>query len=477
MKTIKAKISLLVLLLGLLLILANQQQNEKLFRERGMARIEREANMTGARLAGMMQHFLRRGNPRAAELEMSYAAVSNDLTKGLVCDDQDEVQFATRLEWRGMHLADTPLAGAAELVAESRRLGDGLTKWDEAGKSLFVVFPFFASYAPQDLGVVVLVYDSSHALATARDVARHESLVQGCVLAAVCLIFCVALDWLLRRRVEAALAYSRSVIVGMALPESLRGGDELAEIVLGFAEAVAKVHHTEALLLDATEAERLRIGRDIHDDVCQRLAAAQLKIGMLHSDLTEEQSAHAAFAAEIAAELRDAAATTRGFARGLVPVLMEREGLGAALQNLADQVARSFGVRCEMSCELGACTLAEWVQTHVFRITQELMVNACKHAQPTWVKGTLSAAEGVLRLQVENDGLTFTREQTHEGGLGLSFLRLRVSALGGHLTFQPRDDGAGGTLVLCATPLADRHFQAPQHSNPCPVQPQTNPAG
>lgn len=459
MRTIKAKISYLVLLLGLVLIFANHRQNEKLLKERNILRIEREADATGARLAGMMQHYLRKGYLRAAELEMSYAAVSGDLVHGLVCDQHDVVQAATRLEWRGMKLRDTPLTRAYEIAATSRETGEGGARWDDAHRELVVVFPFFASYTPQDMGIVALVYDSSHALAAARDDAFHESMVQGCVLAAVCLIFCLSLDWLVRRRVNAAIEYSHSVIVGKEPPASLRGNDELSEIVHGFAKAVEKVHRTEALLLDATESERLRMGRDIHDDICQRLAAAQLKIGMLHHDLTEGKSEHASFAEEIATEVSGAAAATRLFAQGLVPVLMERDGLADALQRLADQVSFSFGGRCEMSCELGDCVLAAWVQTHVFRITQELMVNAFKHARPTCVSVRLSVRDEVLRLEVESDGLPFVQGEGGAGGLGLRFLRLRVSSLGGELTYSPRANHEDGTLALCTVPLADRHFK------------------
>ena len=406
-----------------------------------------------------MQHYLRKGYLRAAELEMSYAAVSSDLQHGLVCDQYDVVQSATRLEWRGLKLSDTPLAHTSEIAATSREFGEGVARWDESRRELLVVFPFFASFSPKDRGIVVLVYDSSHALSAARGDAFHESLVQGCVLGAVCLIFCLALDWLVRRRVETALEYSHSVIVGKEPPASLRGDDELSEIVHGFAKAVEKVHHTEALLLDATESERLRMGRDIHDDICQRLAAAQLKIGMLHHDLIEEKSEHADFAEEIATEVSGAAAATRLFAQGLVPVLMERDGLSDALQRLADQVSFSFGGRCEMRCEMGECVLAAWVQTHVFRITQELMVNAFKHARPTCVSVALSVKDEVLRLEVESDGLPFVQGGGGAGGLGLRFLRLRVSSLGGELTYSPRVGREDGTLALCIVPLADRHFK------------------
>ena len=457
MKTIKAKISLLVLLLGLFLILANERQTERSLTARNLSRIEREASATGARLAGMMQLFFRKGQSSAAELEMSYTSVSSDLEQGLVCDREEVVRFATRLEWRGMKLNDAALGLVSQMAGKSRQSGAELIQWDTAHDLLTVVFPFSASYDPQDIGVIALVYGSSHALASARDEALHESLVQGCVLGAVCLVFCLALDLLLRKRVEMALEYSHSVIVGEAPPPALRGADELSEIVQGFAEAVEKVHHTESLLLEATESERLRMGRDIHDDICQRLAAAQLKIGMLHHDLMEEGSPHAAFAAEVTAELTSAAAATRMFANGLVPVLMEKDGLVDALRRLADQLSSSFGSRCEMNFEMDEFPLAAWVQDHLFRIAQELVVNAFKHAKSTCVFVRLSVTKQLLRLEVENDGMPFVQGKMGDEGLGTRFLRLRISALGGRLSYSPRSTKESGTLALCEVQLTDRH--------------------
>ena len=154
--SIKAKISLLVLLLGLLLIVINQLRNEKLLAERSIARIEREAGETGTRLAGMMQHLFRKEQQRAAELEMSYASISTDLELGLVCDHDDVVRYATRLQWRGLNLKDTPLVSAARHVESSRGAMDGISIWDADHVRLLAVFPFFTSFDSKDRGTVYL---------------------------------------------------------------------------------------------------------------------------------------------------------------------------------------------------------------------------------------------------------------------------------------------------------------------------------
>ncbi len=455
--SIKATISLSVLLLGLLLIALDKSRNEDLLVERGMARMEREAQVTGMRLSGVMQYLFRNDQRRVADLEMSYSAVSQDLSLGLVCDEEDVVQYASRLQWRGQKLADTPLSHAMPVAARSRALMEGITEWNAERRHLLAVFPFFSSYGLTHRGVVVLTYDSSLALERARADALRESIVRACLLAATCLMLWLTLDWLVARRVREVLAYTQAIKVGQdVLPPA--GKDELALIAQGFAEAVEQLRETEARLMEASEAERRRIGRDIHDDVCQRISAAQLKSGVLSSLLAREKSAHSNLAEEVASELHDAAAITRGFSHGLAPVWVEREGLGAALSELCEQVTRTYGIPCDIASDLGAAPLAVWVQTHVFRIIQELVVNAAKHAGPAHIEARVTLADQRLTIEVENDGAPFEAGVEAGKGLGMQFLRQRARALGGHLEFHARREGGSGTLALCEARLSDIHF-------------------
>ncbi|MES2595502.1 MAG: histidine kinase [Verrucomicrobiota bacterium] len=460
MRSIKGTISFSVLLLGLLLIALDKSRNEQLLVQRGMARMEREAQVTGMRLSGVMQYLFRNDQRRVADLEMSYAAVSQDLSLGLVCDEADVVRFASRLQWRGQKLADTPLTSAVSAAARSRALMEGITEWDGHREHLLAVFPFFTGYGLTSRGVVVLAYDSSLALDRARADALQESLVRACLLAATCLMLWLTLDLLVARRVREVLAYTQAIKVGQdLLPPG--GKDELAAIAQGFAEAVEQLHETEDRLMESSEAERRRIGRDIHDDVCQRISAAQLKSGVLSHLLAREASSHSILAEEVARELQDASAITRGFAHGLAPVGVEREGLSAALSELRDQVVRTYGVACEIAYDVTHEPLAVWVQTHVFRIIQELVVNAAKHAKPTRIEARVTLVDRMLRIEVENDGAPFLMKHETEKGLGMQFLRQRARALGGHLEFRPRPDAAAGTLALCETRLEDIHFTHP----------------
>src|SRR5437764_14914506 len=96
-----------------------------------------------------------------------------------------------------------------------------------------------------------------------------------------------------------------------------------------------------------SEREQERIGQDLHDGICQYLAALSCSAASLRSDLERDKlRAEAAVADELAERLRDAVVQTRNLARGLVPVHMDEAGLPAALEELTASATRSFGIRC-----------------------------------------------------------------------------------------------------------------------------------
>ena len=98
----------------------------------------------------------------------------------------------------------------------------------------------------------------------------------------------------------------------------------------------------EQEILAVSEREQRRIGQDLHDDLCQRLAGIQLMGDVLQRDLLAKAKPEAEQAGMIAARIRDAIANTKNIARGLSPVALESNGLMVALQELADNSAKLF---------------------------------------------------------------------------------------------------------------------------------------
>lgn len=220
----------------------------------------------------------------------------------------------------------------------------------------------------------------------------------------------------------------------------------------GFAFDVTERKNVDKQLLLAAEEERRRIGSDLHDDVCQRLAAAKLKSGMLRKSLVGAHLPQAELAGELASDLALANNLVRGFARGLMPVASGVEDLSPAIQELGRFVASSFRVPCEVHCSEGISQFEPEISTHIYRIAQELAVNAAKHAQATEIQIYLTQDERTLRLEVLNDGLSFPSNPPCNGGMGLHLVQRRVEVIGARISFQPRP--GGGTKAVCEVPVA-----------------------
>ncbi len=462
-RSIKTVLSLLVLLLGLGLILFNWIRTREGFVDRTLARMERDAQVNGTRIAGLMQHCFRNHQPRVAELEMSYAALFPDLSLGLVLDESGVVRYSTRLRWRGIPVGETPLAVVASPEFLKEASVDGLIRRDEARGMVYAIYPFFTNYDTHDLGHVLLSFDAGLAMERTRKIALRESIIRACYLSALCLLLWFGLDLFVTRRVDRLLDFAHRVQEGNTPPIPDEGKDEIGLIAGAFGESVAKLRETEAQLLEASEEERRRLGRDIHDDVCQRIAAAQLKCGVLSSILGREGLPHSEMAVEVARELQEAVTVTRGFAHGLSPVRVGSEGLAVGLKELAASLHRSFGIRFEVETDESVARLSPGAQNHIFRILQELMTNAAKHASPTKVSAKVKRNEHALILSVENDGKSFDSTGGYAEGLGLRFVQQRARAIGGELRFLPREGGESGTIAICVSELPEQHFADTTH--------------
>src|SRR4029077_18522483 len=138
----------------------------------------------------------------------------------------------------------------------------------------------------------------------------------------------------------------------------------------------------EREIIDISEREQQRIGRDLHDGVCQYLAAIGFSAAILSRDLGGESSIHAQKAGEIANLLQDALKRTRDLARGLSPVDRDEGGLESALNELASSTSRLSGISCSFVC-VGQVEIRDNARAvHLFRIAQEALNNAIKHGQP-----------------------------------------------------------------------------------------------
>jgi signal transduction histidine kinase len=229
---------------------------------------------------------------------------------------------------------------------------------------------------------------------------------------------------------------------------ALRARRDIAEARIALLEHSRRL---EKEIVTVSERERARIGRDLHDGLCQYLAAVGCAAAALESDLQRLQlPAEAKLAGEVTSLLEDAVMQTRNLARGLVPVETNANGLPSALEELAESVARLVRIDCRFEQENEILITEEATATHLFRIAQEAINNAIKHANAGRITIGLSQRRDAIRLDVRDDGVGIGNAMTRSCGMGLNILHYRANCLGGNLRVEQLP--GGGTWVACTVP-------------------------
>ncbi len=205
----------------------------------------------------------------------------------------------------------------------------------------------------------------------------------------------------------------------------------------------------EGEILAIGEREQRRIGQDLHDDLCQRLAGIALLSGVLAKKLKQEGSGPNAMKAdEMAGLLQSCAVCARDIARGLHPVGMDGEGLAAALHELAAQANGKVNCRFEKNTPASIANHA--VALSLYRIAQEAVTNALKHAQATEIVISLDLKKRLLVLSVSDNGIGLPKEPPDAKSMGRHIMAYRAAASGATLWFEKRP--GGGTQVICSLP-------------------------
>lgn len=431
-RSMTGRITLMMLLFGVVMIMVNHWWSHSWMTERHLERLRSEAVETASPLSGIIQHLLRRKQERAAELEMAYAALSPRVDLGLVCDRQGKVKFSTQLQWRGMNIQQTPLGNDWPKIEKVLDDEKSIHVWSANQHSLVVASRFYEGYDADSKGAVVMRYDYTHELDQLRSDAMHDFLAHVGVLLALCLLLWQGLDTLFLQRVALLLECFRGAASKGGTPETLPGRDELAVISQEFARTVKQLREAENMVLEAAEQERRRVGRELHDDLCQRITATKLKAEVVHEMVPEDQQPAAELTRQLAEELTESAVIARSIARGLSPVGLEQDGLADALEDVALFVRKSYGVQCAVHCERAVDgLLTDNAQELLFRIAQELVVNASKHSKPATINVDVRATPDDVILKVIHDGKPFVEPQIDAGnkGMGLHLMKQRLLTL------------------------------------------------
>jgi len=205
-----------------------------------------------------------------------------------------------------------------------------------------------------------------------------------------------------------------------------------------------KMARLERQIIAVREAERSNIGRILHDDLGSHLSGVELLSKALKMNLEKELPERAEQLESIRGLIVDATEKTRRLARGLYPVHIIENGLEAAIEELAVEVEKLYGVPCELSFNGQIEYIDSNIVTHIYYIIREAAFNAARHGAPDNIVITMHADAQNILIRIMDDGMGFNIFSTRKG-MGLHTIEYRAKAIGAALSLQ--SDAATGTIV------------------------------
>ncbi len=204
-------------------------------------------------------------------------------------------------------------------------------------------------------------------------------------------------------------------------------------------------------LIEAQEDERRRIARELHDDVCQRLAVLSVRLG----DASHNANGSRSTLKEIREYCSEIANDVQSLSHQLHSSKLDYLGLSAALKGFCGEFSKQHGVHIEFNEPSIPRNLAQDISLVLFRIAQEALRNAQKHSQSAEFAVTLSSSPDEIRLEVRDSGAGFDPEAiTLNTGLGLLSMQERVHLVHGRLSVESRP--GEGTTIVAVVPVTFR---------------------
>jgi len=204
----------------------------------------------------------------------------------------------------------------------------------------------------------------------------------------------------------------------------------------------------EQEILLVSEREKRRIGQDLHDGLCQELAAAAFFLKANARKVARKNPAQAEELIEAAKIVNDNVGLARDLARGLHPIELSATGLTSALQELAFRSSQK-GTICRFTYPKPVRMRDEGVTLNLYRIAQEAVGNALKHGKAREIGIALSCEKKGIILVVKDNGTGLAKKRNSKG-MGVHIMKYRAETIGATFTIEPRRQG--GTIVRCVLP-------------------------
>lgn len=230
---------------------------------------------------------------------------------------------------------------------------------------------------------------------------------------------------------------------------------ELSEINKKLRSEIAERRKLQKEIMEISEKERQRIGRDLHDQILQQIGGIIFMSQALHSRLLQDDSPRSGEVAEIIQHLNLSLKHARDLSRGLYPIIT-KSGLKPALEDLANSLRELYGVLIHLDYDDRIAHIQDTAAIHIFRIIQEASHNSIRHGHADNLYVSLKKKRNEIHLTVSDDGKGFPQKPNMKG-MGLNIMRYRASMIGA--SFQLHSDKSTGTTIVCKVKSA--HIQLP----------------
>lgn len=222
-----------------------------------------------------------------------------------------------------------------------------------------------------------------------------------------------------------------------------------------------------ARLLEAQEAERRRLARELHDDVNQRLALLSIDMDLLAAASPESSEDFARRVSELSARVKELSSSVHGLSHQLHPSKLEQLGLVVVIRGLCKELSQCHGLEVTFTHYPEPGAIPDETALCLYRIVQEGLRNVVKHSRSRCAAVELTGSADTVRMRITDEGAGFD-PATLNGGLGLVSMRERLHLIGGEIAIDSRP--GGGTRIDVRIPVTP-----PSTRNLLPSRPAVKP--
>ena len=205
-------------------------------------------------------------------------------------------------------------------------------------------------------------------------------------------------------------------------------------------------------LIEAHEEESRRIARELHDDINQRLALLNMRVGALKEGPPASAAEFKQEIGEVGQEIASLAADIQAVSHRLHPAKLEILGLERAATGFCEELSTRHGVTIDVHVEDIPTALSREVSLCLYRVLQEALQNVVKHSGSSHARVSLIVQVDTINLTIKDSGAGFDPQEAMNGrGLGLTSMKERLKVVGGHLSIHSQP--GYGTIVHAVAPL------------------------